>query len=665
MIFCNGQYHSCLFTSYNENNGEVRKKARFLTLDEIASRMLRKSRADPSNVTSYTAMIQHDDEHCAPVTEEGLEKVLQHLGATAPVPISPLSTSSSSLSSSALTGRAGSLDTFQVVRAYVHPFLGLRYSCSYLITGLDTGFSALRAQGRAAFTKGFVRVEGGATATTVTATAPTTTTTTMSSRPSYMISTSVHKFIDRYNVLPADRNYFNLAVPIPSSSSSSSSASSASTSLPDDDLSASLSSSSYTPVHSILDSTGAITLPDVLRRECERVTLSFVAYLTRAHALSVRAIDCEFVQDFSKRLILTAVDGVVLDRVRPGLLAGNAQGLGDAQAGDLAALESWVERRGDVHSQQAQHQQQKQQQAVMATGGTMRRPASAHTRPIRGGALTAAGALDDGTGRSSKLFGRHVHEDEDDDEYDDDGDDNGGGYGYAGHHHHHHQRQRQRQRQRHLHSQEQQQQHARQAGAGSRLYNSTVGGYNGFGGADGDVDGDDDDNWDPEVGNDLDEGLPFPFPSTSSSSSFGGKAEDRSGSSARATDPRLGGHDRSRTGPGPRASDSADGTNVAVSGGDKTSYASGFAGARHMNATAPSSQTAFSGRREETASSSATAALHKGRPASASGASSSSTSTLMSAGRRSGSVSRPAGLEPPKVRSHDAICDCIVVYCGL
>lgn len=279
IVFCNGQFHSALFTSQAQGDhcGEILRRSRLMTHQEVCARMLKLARADPANVTPYVAMVVHDDAHTAPVSHEAIGTVIQYFGGPAATPDS--------------RSTPARLDTFQLVRAYVHPYMGLRYATTYTCASPMTAQEMIKMHGKAAFTKGLVRVDpsvlppGSSSCpppSLNTASLSGTNRSSVDLHRSYSLDTMVTRFADKYAVLPEDQPYFNLLVP----------------------------TAPGEPERSLLE--GPVSLPDVLRRECERITISIVSFLAYAHGLCVKSLTCELIQNFDKQLILTSIDAIDL-----------------------------------------------------------------------------------------------------------------------------------------------------------------------------------------------------------------------------------------------------------------------------------------------------------------------------------------------------------------
>jgi len=259
VVFRNGEFFTCLFTSNaGETQGEVHRRPASLTTEEVCEKLERRATLDAANITSYVAMVQHDDEHSAAITREALWPVMQHIGVPPPRPDGSSSSNHSQPHP----------DLYQVVRAYVHPYLGLRYTTTYTCEQPRVAYTTLLSHGRSAFNLLFQQ-------------------TTQDSRPVVDLNTEVSRFIDKYAVLGSDADYFALALPTPSQSANESQM-------------------------SLFDAAGHIILPEVLRRECERMTLAVVAFLSLAHNVLVKRLVCEFVQDFNKRLVMISIEDVEL-----------------------------------------------------------------------------------------------------------------------------------------------------------------------------------------------------------------------------------------------------------------------------------------------------------------------------------------------------------------
>jgi hypothetical protein len=56
-----------------------------------------------------------------------------------------------------------------------------------------------------------------------------------------------------------------------------------------------------------VDARGQLTVPEVLVRECERMTVAIADFIRTAHGVPLQRLQCEFVQDFGKRMMLHAI----------------------------------------------------------------------------------------------------------------------------------------------------------------------------------------------------------------------------------------------------------------------------------------------------------------------------------------------------------------------
>lgn len=167
MVFCNGKFHSCLFTS-KEHAGEVRKKSRVMGFEDIAARFIQRADNDPSNMTHHVAVLVQSDKATILIGRDELPSVLRTLGD---LPVSQ------KLSNHGYAD-AGADDLYQIVKAYVHPLNGLRF-----VTTFKSKAGEKDENGRVP------RDRHG--------------------RVAYTLATEVRKYTERYSVDQASRDFYD------------------------------------------------------------------------------------------------------------------------------------------------------------------------------------------------------------------------------------------------------------------------------------------------------------------------------------------------------------------------------------------------------------------------------------------------------------------------
>lgn len=225
IIFCNGAFHSYLFSSL-KHRGEIRKKKGPLSLEEIRMLLVEKAEKDPSNVTPYVGILQGHDSSLMPIPYTSLPRILRSIGSL------PKEDRIAQASFAGVPQRNDQVDLYQVVRAYVHPLYGLRFLTTYRFDETSV--------------------------------------------VKHSISTQASRFSERYQVLDEERAFY--------------------------DGQQSSSSSSYAPLPPV---------PDAVGRECDRMTLCVVEWLSRIHGIGVKTLVLEFIQDHVKKLLLHCVVEVV------------------------------------------------------------------------------------------------------------------------------------------------------------------------------------------------------------------------------------------------------------------------------------------------------------------------------------------------------------------
>eukprot|EP00462_Mataza_sp_D1_P019972 CAMPEP_0175128684 /NCGR_PEP_ID=MMETSP0087-20121206/5064_1 /TAXON_ID=136419 /ORGANISM="Unknown Unknown, Strain D1" /LENGTH=285 /DNA_ID=CAMNT_0016410771 /DNA_START=33 /DNA_END=887 /DNA_ORIENTATION=+ len=231
MIFCNGEYHSCLFTS-KEHGGEVRKKSRPHTFDSIIDRFTKRADNDPSNLTNFLAVLVQTDQTTDLVQRQELPRVLRTLG----------SLPDHQRFENFGYNDPGSLDLYQAIKAYIHPFNGLRFVTTY-----QSRLGEVTQSGRRV-----PRDRHG--------------------RPPYSISTEVQRWTSRYNVDSSQADFYDHPHP---------------------------HQTNHTPV------------PEAVFRECDRMALLIVDFMSRSHGVGIQYLQLEFVQSFTKRIFMHDIVDVV------------------------------------------------------------------------------------------------------------------------------------------------------------------------------------------------------------------------------------------------------------------------------------------------------------------------------------------------------------------
>lgn len=287
ILFCNGAFHSYLFSS-KQHRGEVRKKTfgadgasaaqqqqqqgPKMNLEAIRSTLVRKAEQDPSNVTPFVAILQEHDAKVSCVKYHALPRVLRSMGAL------PESHRLAQASFAGVPHQAVDIDLYQLLRSYVHPLGGARFITTYVYSP-DVGEGGLNMTSH-------VRAQA------------------QGARPRHSLSTQVGRFADRYEVLPEERAFYE--PPLGSDRSSE-------------------EKQQHSHSHH-QDHPAAPAVADSILRECERMTLCVVEWLSRIHGIGVSRLALEFVQNYSRKLVLHSIIDVVF-LVEPSLHATPSLGM--------------------------------------------------------------------------------------------------------------------------------------------------------------------------------------------------------------------------------------------------------------------------------------------------------------------------------------------------
>lgn len=242
IIFCNGAFHSYLFSS-SRHRGEIRKKKGQLALEQIRESLVQSAEKDAANVTPYVAILQSHDTSLMPVPYTSLPRVLRSLGSL------PREYRIAQASFAGVPKRNDEVDLYQVIRAYVHPLHGLRFLTTYRFQGDAPDVHQMTSH---------AQPQTGA-------------------KPRHSIGTVCARFADRYPVLPEERAFYD--------DPTSHRRDAASAALP--------------------------AVPDAIARECERITLCVVEWLSRIHGVGCKTLQLEFIQNYSKKLLLHSVVDVI------------------------------------------------------------------------------------------------------------------------------------------------------------------------------------------------------------------------------------------------------------------------------------------------------------------------------------------------------------------